>query len=125
MEEREVGQVTIYNPAALSPPVGFAHAAAARGFVFLGGQIGSDASGTILHPGDIVAQFRQAIGNVRTALEAAGCTPGDVVKLTYFVTDVAAYRAALGPIGTAYREIFGKRYPATSLFEVKGLFDPA
>jgi len=58
------------------------------------------------------------------ALGAAGCGPEDVVKLTYYVTDVGAYRAALKPIGAAYRERFGRHYPASSLFEVKGLFEP-
>jgi len=117
-------EVRLFNPAELAPPRGFAHAAAAGGWVWLGGQISSDAAGTVLHPGDMAAQFRRAIRNVEIALRAAGCRPDGVVKLTYFVTDVAAYRAALRPIGQAYREIFGRHYPATSLFEVKGLFEP-
>ena len=116
--------VELFNPPELAPPVGFSHAAAAGELVVLGGQVGSDASGHILAPGDITAQFTQAIRNVGTALRAAGSSPERAVKLTYFVTDVAAYRANLKPIGAAYRKVFGHHYPATSLFEVKGLFDP-
>ncbi len=71
-----------------------------------------------------MAQFSQALRNVRTALQAAGSDPQLAIKLTYFVTDAAAYRENLKPIGAAYREVFGRHYPATSLFEVKGLFDP-
>jgi enamine deaminase RidA (YjgF/YER057c/UK114 family) len=71
-----------------------------------------------------VGQFSVAIQNVTTALRAAGSAPEQAVKLTYFVTDISAYRAALEPIGVAYRAAFGRHYPATSLFEVKGLFDP-
>lgn len=117
-------QVKFYNPQELAPPSGFAHAAASGGWVWLGGQIGCDASGRVLEPGDVVAQFQRAIQNVATALQAAGCSPLDVVKLTYFVTDVGAYRSALRPIGAAYREVFGKHYPATSLFGVSELFEP-
>ena len=119
-----MAEIELFNPPELAPPVGFSHAAAAGELVVLGGQTGSDASGRVLEPGDVGAQFAQAIRNVATALRAAGSSPERVVKLTYFVTDVAAYRASLKPIGAAYREVFGRHYPATSLFEVKGLFDP-
>jgi len=122
--EPDIRDVELFNPPELAPPVGFAHAAAAGELVVLGGQVGSDASGRVVAPGDITAQFTQAIRNVATALRAAGSTPERTVKLTYFVTDLAAYRANLKPIGAAYREVFGHHYPATSLFEVKGLFDP-
>lgn len=124
MEDPSASALRLINPPGLARPVGFAHATAANGFVWLGGQISSDESGRVLFPGDIAAQFRRAIGNVQIALEAAGCRPDQVAKLTYFVTDIAAYRAALKPIGDAYREVFGRHFPATSLFEVKGLFEP-
>jgi enamine deaminase RidA (YjgF/YER057c/UK114 family) len=119
-----MADVTLVNPESLSPPVGFSHAASAGGWIFLGGQISTDASGNVLHRGDIAAQFRQALSNMVTALRAAQGTPFGIVKMTYFVTDVAAYRTALKPIGQAYREIIGNHYPAASLLEVKGLFEP-
>lgn len=49
----------------------------------------------------------------------------DVVKLTIFITDKAAYRANLKPVGDAYRSVFGRYYPAMTLVEVKSLFDEA
>ena len=113
-----------FNPESLGPHPGFSHATSAGDLVFLGGQIGSDGSGRIASPGDLPGQFRQALANVNVALAAAGSEPAMVVKLTYFVTDRASYRDRLREIGTAYREVFGSHYPATSLFEVKGLFEP-
>lgn len=109
----------IVNPEALAPPAGFAHAvvAAPGRTVYLGGQIGTGAT--------IADQFSEAAGNVVTALRAAGAEPEHLVSMTIFVTDVAEYRAALDPIGAAYRKHFGKHYPAMALFEVSGLFDPA
>jgi len=112
------------NPPELAPAVGFAHASRGGGFVFLGGQVGSDESGRIPEPADIARQFARAIQNVGTALQAAGSAPGNAIKLTYYVTDVAAYRRNLKAIGTAYREVFGSHFPATSLFGVAELFDP-
>lgn len=112
------------NPKELSPASGFSHATTAGDFVWLGGQIGSDSSGRIEHPGNIAAQFARAIDNVAIALRAAGSTPADTVKLTYFVTDVNAYKASLKAIGSAYREVFGRHFPATTLVEVSSLFDP-
>jgi enamine deaminase RidA (YjgF/YER057c/UK114 family) len=90
----------------------------------LGGQIGSDASGTIVEPGDIVAQFARAISNVSIALRAAGFTPSDTVRLTYYVTDLKLYRAKLTAIGSAYRKVFGEHYPASTLIQASGLFNP-
>ena len=112
------------NPKELGPARGFSHATMAGGLVWLGGQIGSDATGRIREPGDIVAQYRRAIGNVSIALRAAGSAPADTVKLTYYVTDMKAYKENLRAIGSAYREVFGHHYPATTLVEVRSLFDP-
>ncbi len=112
------------NPPELGPAVGFSHATRFGSLVVLGGQIGCDGTGRVVEPGDIAAQFARAIRNVATALRAAGSAPERAIKLTYYVTDVAAYRSRLEPIGAAYRQVFGRHYPATSLFEVKALFDP-
>jgi enamine deaminase RidA (YjgF/YER057c/UK114 family) len=112
------------NPEELAPARGFSHATVAGDMVWIGGQNGSDATGKVVEPGDIVAQFARAIRNLATALEAAGCAPEDTVKLTYYVTDLDVYRDNLHAIGSAYREVFGRHYPATTLVEVSSLFDP-
>lgn len=114
----------LVNPPELGPPVGFSHAARAGELVFTGGQVGCDASGRIVAPADLVAQFARALANVAVALRAAGSRPQDAIKLTYFVTDVPTYRAHLKELGAAYREVFGRHYPATSLLGVQELFDP-
>jgi enamine deaminase RidA (YjgF/YER057c/UK114 family) len=117
--------ISHYNPPELPAPSGYSHASSGSGdLVFVGGQVGCDATGRILEPGDIAAQFGRAIRNLGIALAAAGCQPADVVKLTYLVTDVASYRAASKRIGAHYREVFGRHFPASTLLEVRGLFDP-
>lgn len=116
----------ILNPDTLAEPVGFSHAvvAAPGRTVYLGGQAAHDADGNIV--GTTTAeQFAQAASNVVTALAAAGGEPEHLVSMQIFVTDVAEYRASLSELATAYREHFGRHYPAVALMEVKGLFDPA
>jgi enamine deaminase RidA (YjgF/YER057c/UK114 family) len=117
--------VEIVNPPTLARPSGFSHGLSASGrFLFLAGQTGMDAAGRFTTPGDLVAQFAQALGNLQTVVIAAGGRMADVVKLTIFVTDAANYRANLKPLGEAYRAVFGRHYPAMTLVEVQGLFDP-
>ena len=112
------------NPPELAPARGFSHVTIAGDMVWIGGQVGADAGGNVVEPGDIVAQFARAIRNVSAALRAAGCEPEDTVKLTYYVTDLTGYKRNLAVIGSAYREVFGRHYPASTLVEVQALFDP-
>jgi len=116
---------TIINPASLTKPAGYAHGVRTAGgrLVFLAGQTGMDANGDLVSPGDLAAQFAQALSNLKTVIEEAGGQATDIVKLTIFVTDKAAYSANLKPIGSAYRSVFGRYYPAMTLVEIKSLFD--
>jgi enamine deaminase RidA (YjgF/YER057c/UK114 family) len=115
----------IVNPPTLADPVGFSHAvvAAPGRTVFIGGQAGHDASGKIVGQ-SMAVQFAQAASNVVTALEAVGSVPEHLVSMQIYVTNVAAYRSELPELATAYREHFGRHYPAIALFEVSALFDP-
>jgi enamine deaminase RidA (YjgF/YER057c/UK114 family) len=112
------------NPPELPPARGYSHATVAGDTVWVGGQVGSDATGRIVEADDIVAQYRRAIQNVAIALRAAGFAPEDTVKLTYYVTDIKAYRENRSALGAAYREFFRTDYPASTLIEVRSLVDP-
>jgi enamine deaminase RidA (YjgF/YER057c/UK114 family) len=72
-----------------------------------------------------VEQFDRAAANVVVALQAAGAAPEHLVSIQIFVTHLDEYRASLDELSSVYRRHFGKHYPAVSLFEVTGLFDPA
>jgi enamine deaminase RidA (YjgF/YER057c/UK114 family) len=115
----------ILNPPSLPRPSGYSNGILTEGgrVLFLAGQTGMGPEGNIASPGDLVAQFAQALFNLKTVVEAAGGTLTDIVKLNLYVTDKAAYKANLKPIGEAYRSFFGRYYPAMTLVEVKGLFD--
>ncbi|MEW2283216.1 RidA family protein [Streptomyces sp. NPDC047841] len=112
------------NPPGLSPPTGFSHAVVAAGsrVVFLAGQTALDADGKIT--GDsLPEQFAKALGNLLTALRAAGGTPADLARVTVYATDVAAYRAHARQLGRIWRESAGRDYPAMAVVEVVRLWD--
>jgi enamine deaminase RidA (YjgF/YER057c/UK114 family) len=114
----------IVNPESLYSPRGFAHAvvAAPGRTVYLGGQIGVRADGSL--PDDLVEQFDQACSNLVEALSAAGGEPEHLVSLQIFATDVGEYAARMEEIGEAYRKHFGKHYPAMALLATFELFEP-
>jgi 2-iminobutanoate/2-iminopropanoate deaminase len=81
--------------------------------VFTAGQVAFDASGT-LAAGGIVEQTRQAMENLATCLEAAGCSLDDVVKTTVFLTDLANFEGC----NDEYARHFTPPYPARSTVQV-------
>jgi enamine deaminase RidA (YjgF/YER057c/UK114 family) len=115
----------IIQPDGMPAPSGFSYAVAASGgnMLFIAGQTAQDSSGKIVGSHDIVRQFECALNNVLKVLRAGRGEPDHVAKMTIFVTDVAAYRENLRPIGSIYRNHFGKHYPAMTLVEVQKLFD--
>jgi enamine deaminase RidA (YjgF/YER057c/UK114 family) len=114
----------LVNPGSLPAPRGFNHGVLVTGgwILFLAGQDGSDASGKIAAPGDIVAQYGQVLRNLQAVVEEAGGHLHDIAKLNIYVTNRADYKSKLKHIGEVHREFFGDYYPAMALFEVSGLF---
>jgi len=56
-------------------------------------------------------------------LAADGATPEHLVRLTWYVTDRAAYLAAAAPLGEAYRRVIGRHFPAMTAVEVRALME--
>ncbi|GGS66697.1 MULTISPECIES: RidA family protein [Streptomyces] len=112
------------NPPELSPPTGFSHAVVATGsrVVFLAGQTALGADGRITGE-TLPEQFERALGNLLTALRAAGGTPADLARVTVYATDVAVYRAHARQLGRIWRESAGRDYPAMAVVEVVRLWD--
>ena len=84
-----------FSPATLPPPVGYSHVAKVNKgtLIYLAGQVSSDASGALVGEGNFEAQVEQVFANVKIAVEAAGATMADIVKMnTYLVAEVARPR---------------------------------
>ncbi len=104
-------------------PKGYANGIAASGrMVFVAGQVGWDPTGRFAP--DFAGQFRQTLVNTLAVLAEAGAAPEHVVRMTWYVTDLTVYRAALPEIGRIYRELMGRHYPAMAVVEVVGLVEP-
>jgi enamine deaminase RidA (YjgF/YER057c/UK114 family) len=105
-------------------PRGYANGVSARGrLVFVAGQVGWDPTSERLVSDDFVAQARRALENVVVVLAAGGAEPRHVVRLTWYITDRAAYARARRELGEAYRELFGGHFPAMTLVVVAGLLE--
>ena len=113
----------IIHPDNWLPAKGYANGVLTRdGVLHIGGQIGWDANKKFVAT-DFIGQVRQALTNIRTIVEAAGGTTNDVTRLTWFVTDKTEYVAEQAEVGKAYREVFGRHYPAMSMVVVSALLE--
>ena len=79
---------TTAAPGAIGP---YSQAIEANGFVFVSGQIPLDPATGAFVPGGVEEQAEQSLRNLKAVLAGAGCTLGDVVKTTVFLTDLANF----------------------------------
>lgn len=105
---------THHNPADIAPPRGYTHAVRVSSgtLVFVAGQVAWDVDRNIVGAGDHLTQARQTYANLVRALDGAGATPRDIVKLTTYIVD---YRPELlAGIGEAKRAALGSDEPAAA-----------
>ena len=91
--------------------------------LYLSGQTSTAADGTPMHPGDFAAQFKFAWANLKDALAEAGMTPGNVIRLNMYTTDVDAFMEAAGELLGIVAADGCK--PASTLLGVTRLYDPS
>ena len=123
--KRDPGSLELLHPPGWAAAKGYANGVAASGrLVFVGGQIGWNASQQF-ESGDFVAQARQALVNIVAVLAEAGARPEHVTRMTWYVVDKREYLSSTRALGAAYREIMGRHYPAMTAVEVKSLLEDA
>ena len=111
------------HPQGWLPAKGYANGILTKdGTLHIGGQIGWDENKKFVSD-DFVGQMRQALLNITAIVETAGWQVSDVTRLTWFVTDKKDYLAHQAEIGAAYREVFGKHFPAMSMLVVADLIE--
>jgi enamine deaminase RidA (YjgF/YER057c/UK114 family) len=114
----------ILTPAGWAPPKGYTNGIAAQGrLVFTAGQIGWNPETCQFETDDFVEQTAQALKNVAAVLQSAGAEPRHLVRLTWYITDKAAYLENQREIGRAYREVLGRHFPAMAVVVVAGLLE--
>ncbi len=112
------------NPDGLSQPGAYTQVVRGHGSttVAVAGQVALDADGKLVGENDFAAQAKQAYENVNTALEAAGATFDDVIKMTVFIVN---YTPDVFPALIAARKnVLGPNPPANTLIGVQALAAP-
>lgn len=118
----------VINPWTWQDRCGFVQANEISGgkrILFTAGQVSVDKDGNLLYPGDMEKQINKVVDNLETVLEQADFKLSDVVKITYYTTDVQAFSEM-----NLKKKILMNRLkkagckPATSLIGVSALFHP-
>lgn len=119
-----MARTQISNPNLPAPMRGGAYSsgveAPAGRTVYVSGQVAFDAEGNVVGEGDIKLQTETVLEHVKTVVEEAGGSMGDIVKVTVFITDMGLY----DDIHEVRRRYFEEPFPASSMVEVSALIDP-
>jgi enamine deaminase RidA (YjgF/YER057c/UK114 family) len=116
--------LTVLQPPDWPRPKGYANGVLGQGrFVLISGQIGWDARGHFAE--GLVAQTGLALRNILTVLAEAGGGPQHLARLTWYVTDMATYRASGKQLGEMWREVMGRHFPAMAVVGVSSLVETA
>ncbi len=116
--------VDSFNPPDVWKPFGAFAIGAIQGtgqVVHLKGQVALDRDGKIVGKGDMRAQVRRTLENIRAVLASIGGTMGDIVSLTHYATDIEQFMKT----GDIRREFFAAPFPVTTTVQVSRLYDPA
>ena len=101
-------------PAAIGP---YSQAVRRGNFLFCSGQIPLDPKSGQIVAGDIAAQTRRVLDNIRAVLKAEGLTFENIVKTTIFLTDLADFQT----VNEIYSSYFKQQPPARSTVQVSAL----
>ncbi|HXW84090.1 MAG TPA: RidA family protein [Candidatus Binataceae bacterium] len=99
------------------PVVGYSRAVKAGTIACVSGTTATAADGKLVGIGQMYIQARQALENIRTALQRMGLAMRDVVRTRIFVTDITRWN----DVARAHREFFGEHPPACTMVEVRRL----
>jgi enamine deaminase RidA (YjgF/YER057c/UK114 family) len=114
------------NTPGVPEPQGFTHVSIAGGdrMIHVAGQVGQDENGDIVE-GGLAAQAERALLNLGRALDAAGASERDLVKITIYVVgwEPSMFEQLVAGLGAAQAQRPGPEVPVT-LVGVHSLFRP-
>ena len=101
--------------------VGYSRAVRVGNVIEVSGTAAAGPDGSILAPGDVYGQSREALRTIGEALTEAGGSFADVVRTRVYLTDASRWEEA----GRAHGEVFADVRPANTTIAVNGFIDPA
>jgi 2-iminobutanoate/2-iminopropanoate deaminase len=101
-------------PAPIGP---YSQAIVAGNFIFVSGQIPLNPSTGEIVSGDIKAETKQVMENIKAVLSAAGVGFGNIVKTTIFLTDMQSF----AQVNELYGTYFTDQFPARETVQVSAL----
>jgi enamine deaminase RidA (YjgF/YER057c/UK114 family) len=111
------------QPDGWTPPKGYTNGMlSSDGTLHVGGQIGWNAQ-QVFECHDFIGQMEQTLQNIADIVTAAGGEVSDIARLTWFITDKREYLEKQKEVGTVYRKVFGRHFPAMSVVVVKELIE--
>lgn len=108
------------NPRTMTQPTAYSHLVKYDQLMFIAGQVALDGDGNVVGEGDMAAQFRQVLENLKTVLASEGADFSDVVKINIFTTDIDSFSEH----GEIRRKYFGDHAPASTLVQIERLARP-
>jgi enamine deaminase RidA (YjgF/YER057c/UK114 family) len=111
LHQRRVSDLVLYSHVVTVEP---------RRLVFISGQLARDVNGDIVGAGDMRAQLRQTLSNIKIAVEAAGGTLANLVRTNTYVTDIDEYFKHVDVRMEFYRHAM----PTSTTVEVRRLAQP-
>lgn len=111
LHERRVNGLLLYSHVVSVEP---------KRLIFIAGQLARDRDGRIVGVGDMRAQLRQALENLKLAVEAAGASLKDLVRTNTYVTDIEEYFKHVD----VRMEYYSHAMPTSTTVEVRRLAQP-
>jgi 2-iminobutanoate/2-iminopropanoate deaminase len=108
------------NPEGMTQPTAYSHLVKYDNLMFIAGQVALDEQGNVVGEGDMAAQFRQVLENLKTVLASEGADFSNIVKINIFTTDVDGLRQHMA----VRSEYFGDYAPASTLVQIDRLARP-
>ncbi len=105
-------------------PKGYANGISARGRTIVTAGVVGWNEREEFEADDLAGQFRQVLVNTLAILAEDEAGPEHIVRMTWYVTDMAEYRASLKEIGAVWRELIGRHFPAMAAVGVAALVEP-
>jgi 2-iminobutanoate/2-iminopropanoate deaminase len=85
---------------------------------------GCTARGTMAQGQPLMEQLRVTLDRINRIVAVEGGTPGDIVKITTYVTSIADWRAHISEQQALFMEYFQGEFPTNTLVEIGALAEP-